>query len=218
MKCKDKKMNKNKEISGKTIERLALYRRLLSGLREKGLEHLYSHQLAEFTQTTAVQVRRDIMMTGYTANARKGYELESLIKKIDETISVPVKQNIALVGIGNLGLAILSYFNAQYSALSIVGAFDNDEAKVDRVISGCPCYPIKHIVEKIKELNITLGIITVPGRNAQGVAEIMASSGIKGILNFAPVPLKLPDTVYCERIDITTAIEKVAYFANKINI
>ena len=211
-------MSKMKEISGKTIERLALYRRLLSGLREKGLVHLYSHQLAEFTQTTAVQVRRDIMMTGYTANARKGYELEALIKKIDETISIPVKQNIALIGVGNLGRAILSYFNSQHSALRIVGAFDNDPAKVARTISGCPCFKINEISNKIKELNITLAIITVPGRDAQGVTEIIAHAGIKGILNFAPVPLKLPNTIYCERIDITTAIEKVAYFANKIKI
>jgi redox-sensing transcriptional repressor len=210
-------MSSKKRISGKTIERLAMYRRLLSGLMEKGLEHFYSHQLAEFTGNTAAQVRRDIMVTGYTANARRGYAIDELIKRIDATLSVPETQKIALVGIGNLGRAILSYFNNQHSALSIVAAFDTDESRVNRVIAGCRAYPLRELRERVASEGITLGIITVPGQHAQQVAEALASAGITGILNFAPVPLNLPDSVYTERIDITTAIEKVAYFANELN-
>lgn len=211
-------MNSKKDIPEKTIERLTMYRRLLSGLKEKGLEHLYSHQLAEFTRNTAAQIRRDIMMTGYVANSRKGYAIEDLIRKIDDTMAVPQKQKIALVGIGNLGRAILSYFNNQHSALTIVAAFDNDDTKVNRVIAGCRTYHLNDIEKKIKEEGIDLAIITVPGQNAQQVADRLEAAGISGILNFAPVPLKLPDTVYTDRIDITTAIEKVAYFANNKNV
>ena len=208
-------MNNKKDIPEKTIERLALYRRLLSDLKEKGLEHLYSHQLAEFTRNTPAQIRRDIMTTGYAANARKGYSIEDLIKKIDDTLAGPQKQKIALVGIGNLGRAILAYFNNQHSALMIVAAFDSDEAKVNRVIAGCRCYHMKELEGKVREEGIDLAIITVPGRNAQEVADKLEAAGIAGILNFAPVPLKLPDSVYTDRIDITTAIEKVAYFASR---
>jgi redox-sensing transcriptional repressor len=143
-------MKKRKEIPEKTVERLTLYRRLLAGLKEKGLEHLYSHQLAEFTRNTPAQIRRDIMVTGYTANARKGYTISDLIQKIDETLTVPTKKKIALVGVGNLGRAILSYFNNQHSSLSIEAAFDNDESKVNRVIAGCRCYHLKEIEKKIK--------------------------------------------------------------------
>ncbi len=209
-------MSNKKEISEKTIERLAMYRRLLSGLKEKGLEHLYSHQLAEFTHNTPAQIRRDIMMTKYVSNARKGYTISDLVKKIDETLAGSRRQKIALVGIGNLGHAILSYFNNQHSALSIVASFDNDDSKVNRVIAGCRCYHIKELESKIKEEGIELAIITVPGHYAQEVAEELNSAGITGILNFAPVPLKLPKSIYTDRIDITTAIEKVAYFASKI--
>ncbi len=209
-------MNSKKGIPEKTIERLAMYRRLLSGLKEKGLEHLYSHQLAEFTRNTPAQIRRDLMMTGYVSNARKGYTIGDLVKKIDETLAGSQRQKIALVGIGNLGRAILSYFNNQHSALSIVASFDNDDTKVNRVIAGCRCYHIKDLEAKIKEEGIDLAIITVPGHHAQEVAEKLESAGITGILNFAPVPLKLPDSIYSDRIDITTAIEKVAYFASKI--
>lgn len=210
-------MNIKKDIPEKTVERLALYRRLLSDLKEKGLEHLYSHQLAEFTRNTPAQIRRDIMMTGYCAVAKKGYSIEDLIKKIDETLAGPQKQKIALVGIGNLGRAILSYFNNQHSALMIVAAFDDDETKVNRVIAGCRCFHIKELESKVKEEGIDLAIITVPGRYAQDVADKLEVAGISGILNFAPVPLKLPDTIYTDRIDITTAIEKVAYFAGKLS-
>ena len=208
-------MNNQKDIPEKTVERLTLYRRLLAGLKEKGLEHLYSHQLAEFTRNTPAQIRRDIMVTGYTASARKGYSIEDLIQKIDETLKVPTKQKIALVGVGNLGRAILTYFNNQHSTLSIEAAFDNDDTKANRVISGCRCYHLKDIETKIKAEGIELAIITVPGHHAQSVAEKLESAGIKGILNFAPVPLRLPESIYTDRIDITTAIEKVAYFANK---
>ena len=208
-------MNNKKNIPEKTIERLAMYRRLLSGLKEKGLEHLYSHQLAEFTRNTPAQIRRDIMMSGYVANAHKGYAIGDLVKKIDETLGGLQKQKIALVGIGNLGRAILAYFNNQHSALSIVAAFDNDDSKINRVIAGCRCYHIKDVESKVKDEGIDLAIITVPGHYAQDVADKLEIAGVSGILNFAPVPLKLPDTIYTDRIDITTAIEKVAYFASK---
>ena len=209
-------MNSKDKISGKTIERLASYRRLLLELEKKGLEHFYSHQLAELTGSTAVQVRRDIMMTGYTASARKGYAIDDLVKKIDDTLCMPATQKIALIGIGNLGRAILSYFKNQHSSLSIVAAFDTDDSRVNRVIAGCRTYPMRQLKKKVAEEKITLGIITVPGQYAQQVAELLVESGIKGILNFAPVPLILDESVYTESIDITTAIEKVAYFANNI--
>lgn len=208
-------MNRKKDIPEKTVERLTLYRRLLAGLKEKGLEHLYSHQLAEFTRNTPAQIRRDIMVTGYMASARKGYSIADLITKIDETLAVPTQQKIALIGVGNLGRAILAYFNNQYSSLSIEAAFDNDDTKVNRVITGCRCYHFNEMEQKIREEGIELAIITVPGHQAQDVADKLGAAGIRGILNFAPVPLRLPDHIYTDRIDITTAIEKVAYFANR---
>ena len=208
-------MNTKDNIPEKTIERLALYRRLLSGLKEKGLEHIYSHQLAEFISNTPAQIRRDIMLIGYVANSKKGYTIDDLLERIDTVLSNNSDSRIALVGIGNLGRAILAYFNQQHSALRIVAAFDIEESRVNRVISGCRCYPMRMLKEKMEKEKITLGIITVPGQSAQEVADNLSASGIKGILNFAPVPVKVPEDVYADRIDITTAIEKVAYFAHR---
>jgi len=203
-----------KDIPTKTVERLVLYRRLLSALQEKGLKHLYSHQLAEFTCNTPAQIRRDIMMIGYVATSRKGYSIEELIQKIDETLLIPQKKKIALIGLGNLGHAVLSYFNSQHSTLTISAAFDNDEAKVNRRIAQCACYHTSDLERILKNESIDLAIIAVPGKYAQEIADELLAAGVVGFINFAPVPLKLPDSVCSERIDITTTIEKVAYFTN----
>jgi redox-sensing transcriptional repressor len=96
-----------------------------------------------------------------------------------------------------------------------VAAFDDDETKVNRVIAGCRCYPVRELDQIIRKEGISLAIITVPAEQAQDVAETLEAAGICGILNFAPVPLKMTRNVYTDRIDITTAIEKVAYFANQ---
>ena len=205
---------KNKEIPVKTVERLVMYRRLLSELKEKGLKHLYSHQMAEFIQNTPAQIRRDIMMIDYVANSRKGYSIIELIKKIDDTLLIPQQKKICIVGLGNLGHAVLTYFNSQHSTLIISAAFDNDKNKVGEKIGSCICYDISALSTVLKKEDIDLAIIAVPGKYAQDIADKLVDAGIVGIINFAPVPLRLPDSVCTERIDITTAIEKVAYFAN----
>lgn len=204
----------NNKIPEKTIERLTLYRRLLRDLKIKGLDHIYSHQLAELANNTPAQVRRDLMIINY-AGTRKGYDVDELIDIINNILNDSGEQRIALIGIGNLGRAILSYFSFQRSSLSIVAAFDTDETKANRVIAGCKCYNIRDFDKIVKDEKINLAIITVPAQYAQDVADMIYEAGIKGILNFAPVPLKLEKGVYTDRIDITTALEKIAYFATK---
>jgi redox-sensing transcriptional repressor len=108
----------------------------------------------------------------------------------------------------------LSYFSFQHPGLSIVAAFDSDENKTNRVIAGCRCFHVRDLSEKVKELGATIGVVTVPAQHAQEAADMMVEAGIKGILNFAPVPLKLPEDVFNDRIDISMALEKIAYFAD----
>lgn len=204
-----------KDIPVKTVERLVLYKRLLKDLQAKGENSLYSHQLAKLANNTPAQVRRDLMMIGYSGGTpRKGYQVEELIDRITSVLEETEEKKIILVGIGNLGRAILSYFSFQHPGLSIVAAFDNDENKTNRVIAGCRCFHLRELEEKVKETGATIGVITVPAQHAQAAADIMVDAGIKGILNFAPVPLKLPEGVFNDRIDISMALEKIAYFAD----
>jgi len=124
---------------------------------------------------------------------------------------------LALVGVGNLGRAMLAYFQGRRPRLSIVAAFDSDPAKYGRVIQGCRCYSLDQMEEIVRDARITVGVITVPASEAQRIANRLVSSGVTGIINYAPVPLWAPPHVYVEDIDMTMSLEKVAYFARTIS-
>jgi redox-sensing transcriptional repressor len=200
-------------IPDKTIGRLSLYRRLLNRLHSEGTRFVYSHQLAALARVTPAQVRRDIMSIGYSGNPNRGYDVLELTESIGQSLDDPQGQKVALVGVGNLGRAILNYFSGRRPRLAIVAAFDNDLRKCDRVVQGCRCYNIEQLPEIVREQGITVGAIAVPATEAQQVSNILVQVGIRGILNFAPVRLHAPANVYVEDFDMTTALEKVAYFA-----
>ena len=208
-------MNSNKKIPARTVERMVLYKRLLSDLQSRGEKTLFSHQLANLAHNTSAQVRRDLMTIGHGGSPRKGYNISDLLNRISDILDSSNDHYIALVGIGNLGSAILSYFSFSHPGLKIVAAFDDDPEKINRELCGCPCYAISQFKEKVQELGVTLGIITVPASYAQKVADLMVDSGIKGILNFAPVPLKLPENISDARIDIASSLERLAYFSER---
>jgi redox-sensing transcriptional repressor len=200
-------------ISDRTIGRLSLYRRLLHVLQGEGVRNIYSHQLATIAGCLAAQVRRDLMVVGYSGSATHGYEVARLIESLREFLDAPGGQGVALVGVGNLGKAILSFFSGRRPNLQIVAAFDSDPYKVNRVIHGCRCYSMENLSEVAHAQGIRLAIITVPAQAAQDVADVLVQAGIRGILNFVPVRLRVPMHVYAEDIDMTVSLEKVAYFA-----
>jgi redox-sensing transcriptional repressor len=203
------------KLPGKTVERLSEYRRTLLGYLEHGNNYIYSHELAALLHITAVQVRRDLMLIGYTSVLKKGYDVKELIKTIGVIIDSEEGQNVAVVGIGNLGRAITSYFRGKRSKLNIVALFDTDPTKVDRTIAGVKCYSMDSLNEIIKSNNITIAILTVPPASARDVAEEVISNGIKGILNFTTVALNMPANVHLEEYDMITSLEKVAYFVKE---
>jgi redox-sensing transcriptional repressor len=200
------------KLPEKTVERLSEYRRSLLNCISEGKTHIFSHDLAKLHNITAVQVRRDIMFIGYTSAQRKGYDIKEMIDVIGRILDAETGINVAIVGIGNLGRAITSYFSGKRSKLNIVASFDNDADKTDRVIAGVPCYHISKIPEIVKTHGISIGIITVPSDYAAEISKSLVMAGIKGILNFTSVPLNVPEHVYLENSDMITLLEKVAYF------
>jgi redox-sensing transcriptional repressor len=202
-------------ISDRTIGRLSLYRRLLRDLLADGERSIYSHQLAAMAGGTAAQVRRDIMSIGYSGSPVHGYDVERLLDSIGHFLDASQTQNVALVGVGNLGRALLAYFVGRHPTLSIVAAFDSDPGKANRVIHGCRCYPIDDMKTIAKERDIRLGIIAVPAPEAQSVSNLLVQAGVRGLLNFAPLRLWVPEHVYVENLDVTMSLEKVAYFARQ---
>ena len=199
-------------LPGKTVERLSEYRRTLLTCLSENRNFIFSHDLAARLHITAVQVRRDLMLIGYSSVQRKGYDVKELIDTIGRIIDSDEGMNVAIVGIGNLGRALAGYFKGKRSKLNLVASFDKDPQKINKVISGVKCYPYDDLEKVINELKIQIAILTVPADFARDIAEETVRYGIKGILNFTTVALNVPSDVFLEEYDMITSIEKVAYF------
>lgn len=196
----------------RTVERLSEYRRSLLQCLEEGKTHIYSHELAELHHNTAVQVRRDIMFIGYSSMQRKGYDVRELINVIGDILDSEKGLNVAVIGVGNLGRAVTTYFIGKRSKLNIIATFDVDHTKIDRVISGVKCYPLNRLKEVVETHNISIAIMTVPADSAEEVSGQLVEAGIKGVLNFTTIPLNVTPDVYLDEYDMITSLEKVAYF------
>ena len=204
-----------KNLPHKTVERLSQYRRSLLMILSKEKTHVFSHEIAQMLHITPVQVRRDLMLIGYSGTLRKGYDIKELIELIGKIIDSERGQRVAVIGLGNLGKAIISYFKGKRSKLAIIAAFDINPDKINRVYDGVACYHINQMAEIIKQNNISIGIIAAPAQQTAEIAEMLVLAGIKGILNFTPKALNVPPFVYLEEYDMITSLEKVAFFAKK---
>lgn len=206
------------KLPGKTVERLSEYRRtLLECLKEKK-NFIFSHDLAARLHITAVQVRRDLMLIGYSSVQRKGYDVRELIDTIGKIIDSQQSLNVAVIGIGNLGRAVAGYFKGKRSKLNLVASFDNDPQKTNKVISGVRCYSYNDLERVLHELDIRIAILTVPPDFAREITEDLVRFGIRGILNFTTIALNVPSDVYLEEYDMITSMEKVAYFVKENTI
>jgi redox-sensing transcriptional repressor len=204
----------NPSIPINTLGRLGLYRRLLVDLRAGGATQVYSHELAALAVTTAAQVRRDLMTIGFAGNPRRGYATRDLIDAIDAMLALSVETTAGLVGVGNLGRAILAYYlNRQ--PIRFAAAFDVDPDRVGRVVHGCRCYAIEELPAVVASAGIRVGVIAVPATAAQWVADQLVAAGVFGILNFAPARLRVPAGHYIENLDMTMALDRVAFYAHE---
>ncbi len=201
-----------RHLPHKTIERLSQYRRALLMVHSTGKTHIFSHEIARIIHITAVQVRRDIMLIGYTGTLRKGYHVKELIDLIGDIIDSEKIIRVCVVGVGNLGRAIINYFSGKRTKLSIAAVFDSNSEKVGKKYSGVPCYHVDDMSEIINKESITLGIITVPADQSQLTADNLVKAGIKGILNYAPKSVSVPKDVHLEEYDMITSLEKVAFY------
>ena len=197
----------------RTVARLALYRRLLVHAKEDGTRTIYSYEMGERLGINPAQVRRDLMEVGFLGHPRHGYEVRGLLGKLDSYFGIDQSIRMVLVGAGNLGRAILGHFAAQPSHIALEAAFDTDPEKAGRVLHGCRCHPLERLAEIVAGRGVDVGIIAVPPAAAQKTADLLVAAGVRGLLNFAPARLSVPEGVFVEDIDVTLAVEKVGYFA-----
>lgn len=152
------------------------------------------------------------MLIGYSGTLKKGYHIEDLINHIGKIIDTPTGIKIALIGMGNLGKAIIHYLNERRSLLKIVAAFDIKESKVNQDYGGVHCYHLDELSKVLKNAGITMGVIATPPEVAQDMAHLLIENDIKGILNYTPKPIIVPDHIYLDEYDMITSFEKVAFF------
>ncbi|MDT8286302.1 MAG: redox-sensing transcriptional repressor Rex [Elusimicrobiales bacterium] len=203
-------------IPQRTVERFFRYCQFLHSKVEAGSEFVFSHELAAAVGVSPEQVRRDFMnFRQVKGTPQRGYPVKEFMAALYAHLESSSLTKMVLVGVGNLGKAILSYFLRRRPNLSIVAAFDLDPEKADRIYSGCRVHHTGQLEKVVAREKVAMGIITVPASAAQEAADALVRAGVKGIVNFAPVQLKVQRGIFLEQLDITLSIEKVAYFARK---
>lgn len=202
-------------IPEKTIERLSEYRRTLLSCHNQGITHIFSHVLAGMHGITAVQVRRDLMLIGFSSDTKKGYDVEVLIDFISNILDSKQVIHVGVIGMGHLGQAITKYFNGTRSKLKIVAAFDVEPEKVGHTIDEIPCFHMNEFSQQVEELDIKIAILSCPTAVAGELVVPIINAGMKGVLNFTSTPLNFPRGIFVENYDITTLLEKVAYLVKE---
>jgi len=195
------------------IMRLSRYRNALSNLKLLNFTKVFSDNLADAAGATATQVRKDFSMFNLSGNRRGGYLVDELIEALDRILGKDKVRKFIVVGIGNIGRAMINYPGFEKNGIKILAGFDVDPAK-HAPKAEVPIFPTDKIKEFVQQNNVQLAIISVPVLAAPQVSEILLSAGIKGILNFAPIRLKEREGCVIENINLVTELENIIYFVN----
>lgn len=207
----------NNEIPKVTAKRLPIYYRYLDRLSSLGIKRVSSAELSHSLKIDPATIRRDLSYLGALGRKGYGYDVEYLIQFLKEFLKQDQITNVILVGVGNLGTALLSYNFLKNNAM-IVAAFDNDPNKIGQFINGIPIYPMDRIEEMVKREEALIAILTVPVHVAQEVTNTLIACQMKGILNFTPTRLHVPDTVKIHYIDLSVELQSLIYFLKNKNV
>jgi redox-sensing transcriptional repressor len=210
-------MNKTSKIPVPTIERLALYSRPLENLLDNGVLVISSIKLADLCGVNPAQVRKDLAYFGEFGTRGVGYDVQDLLKEIKGILATDREWALCIVGIGNLGNALVENENFRRRGYKFLAAFDSDPKKVDRVLScGLTIKPASRITQLVRELHIEIGVIATPPFEAQKVTNLLIDSGVKAILNFAPVQVRALEGCLVENVDFTVRLENLAYHIGEL--
>jgi len=199
------------------VNRLSLYLRELEHLLRGGQQTTSSHQLGRVLGFTDAQVRKDLAYFGHFGHPGIGYRCDELVAAIRRILGTDQPWTVAIVGVGNLGRALLGYRGFSERGFRIVAAFDTDASKVGSQIEGVEVFHVDRLAEVARAHRLRLGVIAVPAAAAQHAADQLVAHGIEGILNFAPVTLSLPDHVRRVGVDLAIELEQLTFaVANRL--
>jgi len=203
-----------KYVIKNSLKRIFLYRACLVRLKMMGVSKVFSYTLANETGVTSEQVRKDFSEYSIKGNKRGGYEINELLEMMENIFHRNKDHNIVLIGMGNLGLALSKYSKFVQRNMNIVATFDIDPFK-QKLRSDIPVYSLSRLKEIIDRFKVKVAIIAVPEISAQEITDELVRLGIKGIVNFAPVLLKVPAEVIINNVNLCNELESVIYYVHK---
>lgn len=189
-----------------TLRRLPVYHATLKKMLERGENTVSGTQLAEELNWLPVQIRKDLAFTGIVGRPKVGYDIKALVKSIADALGWNNVTDAILVGVGNLGAALLGFPGFQACGLNIVMAFDTDPRKHLQTFGGKRVFPLGKLSNLVKRMNIQIGILTVPEEASQAVADLLVASGIKAIWSFSPNKLHVPRDVIVQHENLAASL------------
>ncbi len=195
-----------------TAKRLPIYYRYLNILHDAGTKRISSTELADAVQVDSATIRRDFSYFGALGKRGYGYDVDNLLAFFTEILNQGHLTNVALVGVGNLGHALLNFNFHKDSNVRISAAFDVNDKIVNTIQAGVPIYPMTELKQQLRDQQIQVVILTVPTAVAQEVTDEAVESGVKGVLNFTPLRLAVPENVRVQNVDLTNELQTLIYF------
>lgn len=200
-----------KKIALQTVERMSLYRKVLEELHSRGVVNVYSHQLAQMVHVNPAQLRRDLASFGSFGNISKGYPVYQMILTISRLFGTDTLQNVALIGVGNLGRTLLFYRGFEERGFHIAVVFDIDSEKVGRVFAGRRCHHIEDLEAVLPDFSITMAILACGPQNLDSLMDRLGRAGIRSILNFVPRQIHRLGKMNVENVDFAAKLEKLSF-------
>lgn len=208
-------MNSKKVPEG-TISRLFIYLREITNLVKMNIPTISSAELGDRVNLNDAQVRKDLAYFGQFGVSGSGYDTGELKARLEKILGKDKTWNVAVVGVGHLGSALLAYPGFKEHGLNVVAAFDSDARKIGKRIKDTTVQLVDNMRKVILDKKVNIGIITVPAQSCQEVADKLVSAGVECILNFAPIALTVPEDVKVKDVDLSRELETLSYFlANK---
>jgi redox-sensing transcriptional repressor len=199
------------KIPEKTITRLSIYLRCLEELETGGVTSVSSKQLAERFGLNSAQVRKDLAYFGQFGVRGLGYYIAELKHNLERILGLKQDWEVALVGVGNLGSALIAYKGFQARGFRISLVFDGDPAKVGNQIEGVMVTDVAKLVPTLRKRKVKIAMLAVPATEAQSVANLLVDSGVTAILNFAPIQLVVPEGVKVQNVDLSVLLKTLSY-------
>lgn len=203
---------KRKKIPKATVQRLPLYARCLDLMAKRGLKTISSPDLSERIGIKATQLRKDLSYIGEFGTPGVGYNVSELLWQIQNLLGVTKSRNVALVGAGRLGQALMGYRGFEQKGFKIAAVFDSDKKKIGAQIAGHQIHSMDEFAVVSEESDIEIAIIATPPNSAQLVATQVTLAGIKSIMNFAPIALMVPNDVVLRQVDLAIELQILAFY------